>query len=369
MKIAFDYQIFAAQKHGGISRYFTSLARELSIIGERPRIIAPVHTSGHLKQLPPDIVTGWRWERYLPKRQHLVPAINKTMSRLLMTTWRPHIVHETYYSPVRTGPPGTPTVITVFDMIHELFPAQFPADDTSASVKREAVGRADHVICISSSTRDDLLRLFDLRPDKVSVIHLAADHVAAPKNASGIAYPGVDGPFILYVGVRWGYKNFSGLLDSFSISHSLRKDFRIVAFGGGALSPQEITMIERLGLTGVVFQVSGGDELLDVLYRRASGLVYPSLYEGFGLPPLEAMMRNCAVIASDTSSIPEVIGDGGELFDPTDADAMSRAIERVVYSDEYRCALIERGAERVKHFSWRRCAEETLQVYRTLVEE
>jgi glycosyltransferase involved in cell wall biosynthesis len=370
MKIAFDYQVFAAQKYGGSSRYFTSLARELSLMGERPRIIAPVHCSGHLPELSPDIVTGWRWERYLPPKSHHVQrAINVLMTRVLMSTWRPHIVHETYYSRVRSGPRETPTVITVFDMIHELFPEQFPANDKTTDLKREAVRRADHVICISANTRDDLIRLFDCPRDRLSVIHLAADYTPHMDGIRSVSHADVNGPFILYVGVRRGYKNFARLLAAFAASPSLRKDFKILAFGGGNLSPEEITMIEQLGLTGLVVHYSGEDTFLDLLYRRAFALVYPSMYEGFGLPPLEAMARGCPVIASNAGSMPEVIGDAGELFDAADIGAMAKAIEAVAYSDGYRRTLIDRGIVRAKHFSWRRCAEETLAVYRTLAVE
>src|SRR6266850_5044034 len=111
MKIGFDYQIFAEQKHGGISRYFASLARELSQMGEHARIIAPVHCNGYLAELPGHIVTGWQQDNSpMLQNRRVQRAINRVMTRLLLSAWRPDVVHETYYSPLRSGRAGTPTV-------------------------------------------------------------------------------------------------------------------------------------------------------------------------------------------------------------------------------------------------------------------
>lgn len=368
MKIAFDYQIFAAQRHGGISRYFTALARELALMGEEPRVVAPIHVNDYLARLPRGIVTGWDEARLPLRSQRLERAANAVATRVVMSAWNPAVVHETYYAPRRSGPRRTPAVITVFDMIHELFPEQFPGSDEKSAIKRAAVERANHVICISANTRDDLVRLFGIPAGRISVIHLAADPLHGEPAGDEPRHPHADRPFVLHVGARAGYKNFARLCEAFAASSRLRSDVRLVAFGGGRFSADEATMIERLGLTGTAVQLDGDDALLDTLYRRAVALAYPSLYEGFGLPPLEAMARGCPVAASGTSSMPEVIGDAGELFDASDAGAMSRAIEAVVYSDARRRELIDRGRRRATDFSWRRCAEETRQVYRAVAQ-
>jgi glycosyltransferase involved in cell wall biosynthesis len=257
--------------------------------------------------------------------------------------------------------------VTVFDMVNELFPAEFPGSEWLTGLKRESVRNADHVICISESTRKDLVRLFDIPLARTSVIHLAANDPPPMHREAARGTSNANRPFILFVGGRWGYKNFAGLLRAFAASATLRRDFGIVAVGGGPLAPHERTEIETLGLASLVAQVEADDVALDHLYRTAVALVYPSLYEGFGLPPLEAMSRGCAVIASRSSSIPEVVGSAAELFDADDAASMSRAIETVAYDDHRRQDLIARGAERVKLFTWRRCAEETLAVYRELI--
>lgn len=363
MKIAFDYQMFAAQRYGGITRYYTSLARELAALGQMPRIFAPIHCNEYLEQLPAALVIGKRSDHLLPGYTYYVNRLwNGWTAKLQMSLWGPQVVHETYYATTPTGPARVPTVITVLDMIHELFPDQFGPQDKTTFAKAAAVRRADHIICISRNTRDDLVRLLDVQPERVSVIHLGADDPAQSLDERAFRVPGRQ-PFLLYVGDRHGYKNFGRFLEAVASSPSLRSDFDVVSFGSRPFSSQELQAIARLGLSGVVEHVGGDDATLNSLYRHARAFIYPSLYEGFGMPPVEAMARGCPVIASNTSSMPEVVGDAGELFDPSDIGAIARSIAAVVYSEERRRELVDRGRERVKQFTWSRCAAETLAVY------
>jgi glycosyltransferase involved in cell wall biosynthesis len=136
-----------------------------------------------------------------------------------------------------------------------------------------------------------------------------------------------------------------------------------VAFGGGHFSAEEIKLIDETGLGNSVKQVSGNDERLASFYQNAAAFVYPSFYEGFGLPPLEAMAQQCPVISSNTSSMPEVIGDAGEFFDPHSKMEMRSAIERVIFSSAKRALLVERGKTRLAEFSWAKCAAQTGHVY------
>ncbi len=367
MKVAFDYQMFAAQKYGGITRYYTSLVRELAALGETPRVFAPLYWNRYLQQLPTPLVRGRYTDRFLPGYAYYFNRLyNRWSASLQMSLWRPQVVHETYYTKKPTGPAGTPTVITVYDMIHELFADEFPSYDKTVAVKLAAVQRADHIICISANTRDDLIRLLGVPQERVSIVHLGAD---VPDDVAPNGPPShsvTRAPFLLYVGDRRGYKNFGRFLGAVASSPSLRRDFRVVAFGSQSFSPQELHLIERLGLSNSIEHKSGDDASLSALYREARAFVYPSLYEGFGLPPLEAMARGCPVVASNISSMPEVIGDAGELFDPSDIEAMTRSIMSVVYSDDRRRTLAELGRQRVKQFTWARCAAETLAVYRRI---
>lgn len=365
MRLAFDYQAFHLQSYGGVSRYFARLAQGLLDSDHKVGIFAPVHRNSYLGDLPPGVVHGRHVSRYPARTARLLATYNRIRASLSMARWTPDLVHETYYSPAPASH-AKPTVVTVFDMIHELYPADFPQSDSTSRYKRLAVERADHVICISESTRNDLIRLFGVPERKASVVLLGFDPSLA--HQTGSAYRTPSGrPFILFVGLRRGYKNFDGLLKAVGSSPRLRADFDIVAFGGGSFTPSELDAIAAAGLSAEqAIQVGGDDHFLGKLYGAARAFVYPSLYEGFGIPPLEAMAHACPVICSNTSSLPEVVGKAAELFNPADDDALRAAIERVAYSDDGIARLCSLGEERVRRFSWRKCADDTLRIYETL---
>ncbi len=201
-------------------------------------------------------------------------------------------------------------------MIHELFPNEFSVTDNTAATKRIAIARADHVICISENTKLDLMRLHGTPASKISVVYLGFDQFVTDEDKLPPAvFAGK--PFLLYVGQRGGYKNFTGLLKAVASSDRLLSDFDIIAFGGPKFSDSERNLVSSVGFAeNQVRQISGDDDLLGGFYGSAKAFIYPSLYEGFGIPPLEAMAHQCPVISSNTSSMPEVIGSAGEYFDP-----------------------------------------------------
>lgn len=365
MRIAFDHQAFVWQSYGGISRYFTRLAHEMLNMEQQVEIFAPLHRNSYLSTLPQEIVRGRYVSRYPGRTTFLIERYNQFLARAQIAKWRPDLVHETYFSKVRSAPTHCPVVITVYDMIHELFPDSF-GGSAAAEIKRLAVARADHVICISENTKTDLMRLYDMPGENISVVHLGFDRFL-PSVISQKAADVFTKPFVLYVGQRAGYKNFMGLLKAMAGSRRLKSDFAVVAFGGGSFSVSELKDIAALGLSeGQVVQMSGNDDLLGQLYGTARAFVYPSLYEGFGIPPLEAMAHRCPVVSSNASSMPEVIGPACEYFEPSDLDDMRRAIETVVYSDSYVEKLRNDGDIRLASFSWGKCARETLNIYSSL---
>jgi len=175
-------------------------------------------------------------------------------------------------------------------------------------------------------------------------------------------------PFILFVGARGGYKNFDRLLQAYAGRSILHESYDLVAFGGGDFSGNERALVRSLGLNeNQVRQLGGDDAVLSVLYQQASLFVYPSLYEGFGIPPLEAMSLDCPVICSNTSSMPEVVGNAAVQFNPHDIDSIANALEAVITNPTLQADLRQRGRERLHAFSWHRCALETLNVYRKVL--
>lgn len=374
MRIAFDPQIFYLQRFGGISRYFSELATALEDLGEDVAIFAPPGYNQHLaettaRQIDASMLAR-RYHRFPAfLRSHEIPfesPIIRAEARARMHVWRPDIVHQTYFHDKPYGPENVPNVVTVYDMIYELYPEQYPANDHTAARKKVAVGNADKVICISHSAARDLNRIYDVPMSKIEVVYLASRDLSVAGSDRPVDGPAAR-PYFLFVGNRGGYKNFSALVEAYSSGKDLSENFDLVAFGGGGFSPGELAMIEGFGLSGKVRQVGGGDGLLSTLYGGAHALVYPSLYEGFGLPPLEAMSTDCPVLSSNTSSMPEVIGDAALFFDPGSIESMVHALEEISHNDALRAGLIEKGKDRLSMFSWDRCARETLSVYKKML--
>jgi glycosyltransferase involved in cell wall biosynthesis len=364
MRIAFDYQIFGFQEYGGVSRYFCELSKEFTkTLGKDVAIVAPLYVNRYLKSTPEHLnLIGMSVPR-LPKTALIYRMANSFLSWSALRYFRPDIVHETYYSSRRLAPRSAKVVLTVYDMIDEKFLNQNSISDTKNKDKISSIQRADHVICISQHTRQDVIELLHVDPAKTSVIHLGFTLTNRAESGQKRCDP-LARPFLLYVGKRGGYKNFGRLLQVYAASPTLYDGFDLVCFGGDGFTSEEKTMLQQLGRSAKgVRHVSGEDAILAGLYSFATAFVYPSLYEGFGIPPLEAMNFDCPVVCSAVSSIPEVVGNAAEMFDPYDPDSMRTAIERVATDSALREALIARGRERIKQFSWERCARETLDVY------
>ena len=369
LKIAFDQQVFLLQEYGGISRYFCCLAEKLaSMPGIEPRIFAPLHFNRSLGAMPRLPGRGILLPKVPTKLFRIVSAASREAARIQIRGYCPDIIHETYFSFDDFLAPGKKRVVTVYDMIFERFAATIENGGRTAAPKRAAVMRADHVICISENTRRDLIEITRVPEEKTSVVHLAADDVFFQNGPSGQSPEGAGEPYLLFVGGRQDYKNFGVFLRAFASSGYLRENFAIVCFGGGPLSGGELSLAASLGLRpGQVEHRSGDDSALAGVYRNAAALVYPSLYEGFGIPPLEAMACSCPVICSNTSSLPEVVGNAAEFFDPLKQEEIAGAMERVLQSSSRRGELIGAGMLQCRKYSWERCAAETTGIYRSLL--
>ncbi len=368
LRVVFDPQIFCHQRFGGVSRYVCSMALEMQrMAGVTPLIVAPFHFNEYLGQLPACLVRGRR-VRWLEGRTALAYGASVLPGKIIARAFKPDVLHNTYYFPIKP-PRGARRILTVYDMIHEKFPEYFAAGAFIKRMKAASVAAADHVICISESTRRDLLATYDIPEERVSVTHLAFDPLVSllsgeSPSAFKVRVLGADAPYLLYVGSRLSYKNFHGLLDAYATSASLRSNFFCVCFGGGDFTDAERAAISKAGVEGRVKYLGGSDAELAACYAHAALFVCPSLYEGFGIPVLEAMSLDCPVACSNSSSLPEVAGDAAKLFDPLDRDSIRDALEEVLGSPSATTALKERGRIRKQRFSWRICAENTVGIYR-----
>lgn len=366
--VIYDHQIFAYQRFGGVSRYFIELASRIPTLSSfSTRIVAPLHVNEYLRNSPTPKFASLRPLSFRGGMR-VRGAVNRVASRLIMEALRPAVVHWTYFNPVRL-PGKSLAVVTVYDMIHELFADQFSADDPTSANKRRSVQRADHVICISQNTKTDLMRLFGVPDNKISITHMGFSSAFRLSNpASSPVEPVTTRPYLLYVGQRGGYKAFADAVRAYASSSRLSEAFDFLAFGGPNFHPAEHALFDSLKLReGSVRRAIGNDDDLAKAYRNAQAFVYPSRYEGFGIPPLEAMGCGCPVVCANTSSLPEVVGDAAILFDPWDRDSLREALESVCFDGQRRAALIEAGIARSSRFSWDRCARETAALYTRLI--
>jgi len=263
-----------------------------------------------------------------------------------------------------------PAVVTIHDLAFLKWPELLTAQSRRyyGQVAR-AVRSADRVIAVSARTRDDLIELVDAPARRIDVVYEAADRRFARVEPAAVAAVarrlGLPERYFLFVGTREPRKNLRRLLDAYALVAEPAAPDLVVAGRPGWLAEDLGGQAAALGIARRVhFTGEVEDEDLPALYSGALAFVFPSLYEGFGLPTLEAMACQTPVIASTGGSLPEIVGPAALLIDPFDVPALARAMERIWREPALREELVERGLARAGQFSWRRAAEETLDVYR-----
>lgn len=257
-------------------------------------------------------------------------------------------------------------VITVHDMIHELFPQYFTPDNQSIYRKKIMVQQADRIIAISHQTKEDLIRIIGITPDKIDVIyHGNSLHLPADVNTRKLNIPS---EYLLFVGHRHGYKNFTTFVKGAARLMQDHPNLHIVCVGGTEFTKTEIELIKSLQITDRITRQCVSDDTLAILYNRAIAFVYPSMYEGFGLPILEAYSCQCPVICAQASCFPEIAGEGCLYFSPESDYELYTLLKRLKESNELRQEYIAKGTERLKFFSWEKCAQETLNCYYKAIE-
>lgn len=349
-ELLYDFQIFAEQKNGGISRYFYEI---ISRIAMRYNVDLFEGLNGNDNSL---INEESRFNRYYRRDGEGIEECRNILNCGLLHAFvkdrKYKVYHPTYYHDYELGHSGA-CIITVHDMIHEIY----QMDQRIIGEKRNMISKADGIIAVSENTKRDLVDIYNVDERKIKVIYHAnslTDDVAAPRI--------VQEPYILYVGNRSGYKNAGILLHAFARSRQ-RKDLKVIFFSGGAFSDKEKQIFAELKLESNVVHMSGDDVVLANLYKYAEIFVYPSLYEGFGLPILEAMHYGTPVITSNSSSLPEVGGDAALYFTPDSADELVVCIDRLLDDKERRRKMGQAGMLREKMFSWDRSAEEHMKFY------
>lgn len=345
--IQFGPEIWNLQNQGGISRYFYNLITNLDKLQLNISLAETRENSD---------------STYLTNlKEHLTKRFNSSDF---------DIYHATYFNSsnlMESRKRKCLNVLTVYDLISELFPERRSIFSFRESEKSRAIKLADHIICISETTKKDLINYYNLDESQISVTYLATDFSRfLSQNLPLLSYPS---SFLLYVGKRGGYKNFASLLQAFAITKFFKRSFILVCFGGGVFTKSETNMLDELGMTQSVFHTTGDDEYLASHYLNAFALIYPSLYEGFGLPPLEAMSLGCPVLTANAGSLPEICQDAAVFFNPTSISDISSKLELLYDSSKLRAAKIDLGFNRSKDFSWLRTATQTAEIYKKLLQK
>jgi glycosyltransferase involved in cell wall biosynthesis len=272
--------------------------------------------------------------------------------------------------------PDRPTVLTVHDLIFRHLPEHHKP--LNRWYLRWALPlycrRADRIIAVSEATRQDLIEAYDLPPEKIQVIYEAAAPRFRPTSdrdqAAVRARYGLPARYLLVVGTLEPRKNLTRLLRMWTALRQTGEVPPLVLVGArGWLIDEFFAALARSAYReDVILPGYIADADLPAVYGGATAFVFPSLYEGFGLPPLEAMACGTPVACSNTSSMPEVVGDAALTFDPRDDEAMAEALRRIVDDADLQAELRERGLRRAAQFSWARAARETAALYRSLLD-
>lgn len=361
MKIQYDHQIFSFQKYGGVSRYFYELINNLNndegIQTEIPLLISNNYYLSNQEFI--------KYNNFFPNqdfrgKQQIINKINKIYSSYWSQKKDYDVFHPTYYDPYFLKDIGNkPFVLTVHDMIHEKFSNYFSANDNTSRHKKLLSEKASKIIAVSEHTKKDLIEIFDTKPSKIEVIY-HGNSMISKDNVLQVATPN---RYILFVGARNGYKNFDSFI---SAAVRLLNDdlgLSIVCVGGGKFNSSELSLLKKLNISNKVFQYSLNDNSLVYFYRQADLFVFPSLYEGFGIPLLEAFSCDCPVVCSNSSSLAEISGNGAVYFDPMDINSIHSSIAKVLNNNKLQEELIQNGRKRLKLFSWEKTARETKKVY------
>ena len=361
MKVLLDPQIFITQKFGGISRLFVEVWKRAKD-NEEIKFECPLLYSEnyHLNEsgLEPGNIFTFLHHLHFRGTGRIKDLLKKSSLRKTekkLATGQFNVFLSTYYDTYFLEHLGnTPFILTVFDMIHEIFPEHFANDKKTILQKKKLLEGASKIIAISKQTKKDILSFYpNIPPGKIDVVYLSQSIISNDT----LIIDKLPDNFILFVGNRGTYKNFK--LFAETVGPILKKypQLYVVCAGGGKLLDKETEMLKQLGIAGKVIQKDYKDSQLASFYKAAKVFVFPSAYEGFGIPTLEAMKCGCPVILANSSCLPEVGGDAVLYFESNDKDSLADAINRILNDESLRKELIQKGLRQVNEFSWEKTAE------------
>lgn len=375
MRILFDHQVFSWQIHGGISRYFVEIARGLKPLGHEVFFPDDFYSiNAYLPSLPqvrtralsPFSFKGKKWLQNWLGRRPSLSAIRHG---------RPDVLHPTYFDSYflpEIQRRQLPFVLTIHDMIHEKYghgsAGLFSLDAHVVENKRKLALQANAIIAVSSYTKNDILQYIPgVNPDKIVVIH----HGNSIVKSSATVQPSGALPekYILFVGQRGAYKNFAWMAEQ--LADLLRSDpeLQLVCAGGGSFQPEEQALLQRLKIDSQTRHLANlTDAALGQAYSKAACFIFPSQYEGFGIPILEAFAFGCPVVLNNTSCLPEIGGDAALYFSENEPLTLVSAVRKMLNDSSLRAEMAEKGARRLDMFSWEKSAALHSALYQNVVD-
>jgi glycosyltransferase involved in cell wall biosynthesis len=357
IKVFFEGSIFLHQKNGGISKYIQKINEYFLRHNIASIIFSPLTINDNLDNKKSNNIYYIRLNKIPKFFTKIFYLINNILTIIYLKITKPDILHFSYYNKSLKSYINIPYVLTVYDLIHEKMKL-----NQKRFNKTDLINHAKHIICISKETKNDLMKLYKVKNDKISVIYPGVI-LNKNKNKKKIKKKN----YILFVGSRKRYKNFVNFIKAYSKSKYLSKNFKIVCFGSEKFNDLEIKILTKLKiLTNVVFE-SGNDTKLNRLYEEANLFVSTSLYEGFGLTPLEAMSNRCPVICSNIPIFKEILGNACEYTDSKNINNIKEIMEKVLKSKTKQKQLVQRGLKKIKKYSWNKCAFETAKIYKRIV--
>ncbi|MEK7508419.1 MAG: glycosyltransferase family 1 protein [Patescibacteria group bacterium] len=367
MKIGIDARMFGP-KQGGLGRYVEQLVLNLEKMDQSNDYVIFLNQTNFNNYQPQNprfkkVLAGIKW--YGWREQFDLPALIKK-SRVDLMHW-PHWNVPFFYR--------GPFVVTIHDLILIHYPSRVSSTLGPVTywlkylvfrfILWHAIVRAKKIITPSEFTKKDILKHFSVPADKIVVTYEGVGEFMAGDDKLS---PAVKKPYMLYVGVAYPHKNLAGLMDAFKIFYEkYSKEYNLILAGPDNYFYRKLKYPRLFGGQAISYIGFVSDSELRALYKNASLYVFPSLYEGFGLPGLEALSFGLPVVAAGNSCLPEILGEAALYFDPRDPEEMARVISQALKDGNLRVTLAQKGAKQLGRYQWKKCAQETLQIYKNVL--
>ena len=360
MNVLYDYQIVNMQKYGGISRYFYELIKRIQKLAPESKF--ELCTFSSINYYFEDIITT---RKPIKKGNHKLNVFFILIKLFLWSVFKKDIIlcPTYYYADYLFKRPWIlkkfKIIVVIHDMIYERY---IKADIQTIEAKKKMLHLADGIISVSEYTKQDMLNIYPKLSQKpIRVIYHGYNVISANPEKIDNLPP----EYVLSIGRREGYKNFILLLDCFTKLHQNHPNLKLFCGGGGEFVEKEIREIEERNLQEVVIQEDLSDGELITAYREALCFVFPSLYEGFGIPILEAFANECPICLYNGSCFPEIAGDAAIYF--KDKEDLEAAIIKIKDDMNFRKELVAKGKERLQRYSWDKAVRETLDFYKEIL--